>query len=418
MSSGDSIRKHLFSLTTRGIKYDLERMRLAVRRCGEAQEGYDSFHVAGTNGKGSVCAYLESALRQCGMKTGLFTSPHLIRFEERFMVNGRPIEEQLWIDVYEDLRNMIDELSLTFFEATTLMAFEIFRRQRVAWAVFETGLGGRLDATNVVVPKVSVISRVAMDHMEYLGSDLGSVALEKLGIVKPGVPLVMALPDQEWMKDLAAVHCNGLESGCVFVNGNDAQEVSIDAAGASFAWQGNRYRVNQIGPYQVTNALLALSALKAAGFTDDRSIAAGLEKTQLPGRFQVVQARGRTAVFDVSHNPDASQQFCEAAAIRFKGKSISCVLGIMKDKDFADMIPNYARIAMQIIVTAPKTERAARSEELLSRIPGDFTGEKQSLPNIISALEAAFNSPADVICIAGSFFTVGEAMEYLDINPY
>jgi len=176
MTNAGDIRTHLFSLATRGIKYDLDRMRHAALMCNNPQDQYSSFHVAGTNGKGSTCAFLESVLRSCGKKTGLFTSPHLVRFEERFMINGRPIGEALWLAVYEDLRPTIDEQELTFFEATTLMAFELFLREKVEWAVFETGLGGRLDATNVVVPRVSVISRLALDHKEYLGNDLVSVA--------------------------------------------------------------------------------------------------------------------------------------------------------------------------------------------------------------------------------------------------
>ena len=156
-----AIRTRLFSLNARGIKYDLDRMVAAAASAGDPQRAYPSLHVAGTNGKGSTCVYLESCLRQCGFRTGLFMSPHLVDFEERFLIDGRPVHDSAWMESYERLQPVIDAMRLTFFEAATLMAFDLFKRLRVEWAVFETGLGGRLDATNIVVPAASVITRLA-----------------------------------------------------------------------------------------------------------------------------------------------------------------------------------------------------------------------------------------------------------------
>ena len=418
MDRGAEIREHLFSLAGRGVKYDLARMAAAASLCGNPQNACPCFHVAGTNGKGSVCAYLESVLRQCGHRTGLFTSPHLLRFEERFMINGRPIDENVWLEVYRDQQSVIDEFRLTFFEATTLMAFEIFRRRKVAWAVFETGLGGRLDATNVVVPRVAVISRIAMDHMAYLGGDLASIAAEKIGIVKPGIPLVMAEPESSEIRGLAIDKCKKTGTSCRFVARADAEDCVTDATGSSFTYGNMNIRINLRGEYQVVNALLAVNALAEAGINDGGAMARGFGRAWLPGRFQAMTIRNRTVVFDVGHNPDAVNALCGELQREFSGKSICFVVGVMKDKDSAAMVPRYAAVARRVIFTAPATERAARPEELRNKLPADFQGECRIAAVVASAIETAFASPEDVICIVGSFFTVGEAMGCLNVDPY
>jgi dihydrofolate synthase/folylpolyglutamate synthase len=280
------------------------------------------------------------------------------------MIDGRPLSDADWLGVYRELQPVIDELELTFFEATTLMAFEIFRREKVAWAVFETGLGGRLDATNIVVPRVAVISRIAMDHCEYLGPDLPSVAREKLGIVKKKAPLVMAEPAEEGVRAMAEARCREMETVCIFAGLSAATNVIGDAGGTAFEWEGRPYRVNLRGDYQPGNAVVALQALKTAGFSDNERIAAGLERAKLPGRFQVESIRGKTVVFDVGHNPDAAAAFSGAMKKRFSGKSVCLVTGIMKDKDRAGILVNYCRMADRIILTRPATDRAAAPEEL------------------------------------------------------
>jgi dihydrofolate synthase/folylpolyglutamate synthase len=420
MASGEEIRKHLFSLSARGIKYDLDRMRGAAEACGNPQKAYPAFHVAGTNGKGAVCAFLESCLRASGFRTGLFTSPHLVRFEERFMVNGRLVDERVWLEAYGALQPVIERFRLTFFEASALMAFEIFRREKIGWAVFETGLGGRLDATNVVVPAVSVISRVAIDHGEYLGNDIASICSEKLGIVKKGVPLIMADPGDEALKELALRRCAERETSCFFVDRAEADRSSSDSRGSSFKFDGKEYRINLPGEFQADNALLACAALKAAGLStgNAEAIEKGMAGAWLPGRFQTLSVRERTTVFDVGHNPDAAGVLCRSLREQFKARSICLVLGIMKDKDIAGMMAHYAAAARRIICTAPATERAALPETIKNVVPGTFAGVVTSASTVAIAVEEAFRSHEDIICIAGSFFTVGEAMKYLNIDPY
>ena len=200
----------------------------------------------------------------------------------------------------------------------------------------------------------------------------------------------------------------------------DAADCAIDPHGASFTWDNTRYRVNLPGDYQVTNALLALNALRAAnaGFNDRRAVARGIEDAWLPGRFQVLAVRKRIVVFDVGHNPDAAMAFCRSLQRAFKGRSVCCVLGIMKDKDIAGMMTYYTAVAGRLICTAPATERAAGPEHLKSHVPDTFEGVCEVAGTVASAVETAFKSPEEIICIAGSFFTVGEVMVCLNIHPY
>jgi dihydrofolate synthase/folylpolyglutamate synthase len=418
METSSQISQRLFSRTTHGIKLGLERMQTASQRLDNPQNAYKSIHVAGTNGKGSVCAYLESCLRRLGFTTGLFTSPHIVDFEERFIINGAPVSGEKWAGVYRDLEQVILELDLTFFEAATLIAFELFKRENVEWAIFETGLGGRLDATNILRPKVSVITRVAMDHMDFLGSDLASIAKEKLGIVKHGVPVVMAEPQEPEVRKLALAWC--LQNGCrcEFVSDLMAQDMDASGPGESFTWHDRKFDLPLTGRYQVRNALVAVRTLNTAGFKDLAVIAEGIGSTVLPGRFQVLRIRGKTIVFDVGHNPDAAQSFAETLAAVFTNAAPCLVIGIMKDKDAAGIFEQYCKKASKIILTRPNVERSAMTGELRTKIPAWFNGDVFEIDCVGDAVDAALASECDVICIAGSFYTVGEGMIKLGVAPY
>jgi dihydrofolate synthase/folylpolyglutamate synthase len=248
----------LFSLTARGIKYDLDRMLIAVRRLGNPQSACRSFHVAGTNGKGSTCAFIASILRAHGHRVGLYTSPHIIDFEERFIIDGRPVATEAWMAVYQAIEPAIADLNLTFFEITSIICFELFKRERVDYAVFETGMGGRLDATNVVTPVASVVTSIGIDHAEYLGPDLLSISREKLGIVKPGVPLVMIRSPEETIMRLASETCERLGSLLHVVEERQATGIVEEECRCSFTAAGVRYRLPLAGRFQIVNALAAI----------------------------------------------------------------------------------------------------------------------------------------------------------------
>jgi dihydrofolate synthase/folylpolyglutamate synthase len=415
MPDASDITRRLFSLSARGIKFGLDKTKEAARRLGDPQAAYPCFHVAGTNGKGSACAYLESALRGYGHTTGLFMSPHLVDFEERFLINGRPLPRNSWMAVYRDAAPVIEELKLTFFEATALLAFELFKREKVTFAVFEVGMGGRLDATNIVTPRVSVITAIDFDHREFLGNDLIAIAREKLGIVKPGVPVVMAAPAQQDVREEAERVCRAAGAQIRFVD-----TAAMESGGARVAIEGRAGRIMLPlrGRYQAANAACALEALEQAGFADAKKNAAGIAGAYLPGRFQVCNLRGKTIVFDVGHNPQAAEALVQAMEAEFPGQRALFVTGIMKDKESAPMVRRYSSIASGFIFVLPHTERAAAPEDLMAHVPAEFKGMLRIVPEIRDAADAALSTAAPLICICGSFYTAGEAMAPLGIKPY
>jgi dihydrofolate synthase/folylpolyglutamate synthase len=418
MNNAAKIREHLFSLANRGIKYDLERIREAAARCGNPQLHYRSFHVAGTNGKGSTCTYIESVLRRGGYKTGLYSSPHIISFEERFLINGSPVKEDAWLEVFESQSGIIEEFNLTFFEAATLIAFELFKRNNVDWAVFETGLGGRLDATNIITPQVSVITGIAMDHTDYLGSTLLSIAGEKLGIVKRDCPLVFAESNESAVMDLAKSICIEKNAPLKIVSDSDAQLVGNDKSGLNFCWNNLQFHISLEGSFQLRNALLALNALQCAGITDYQTLYEGLGSAFIPGRFHIITHENKTIVLDVGHNPDAASVLAGALKKKYNGKSICFVTGIMKDKDTGGIVKQYCSIAKHIIFTRPQTDRAELPENLLKLIENDFGQQCEICSNVSNAVEMALTREEEIVCIAGSFYTVGEGYLALGVDPY
>lgn len=416
--SRQQILQHLFALTNRGIRFDMQRLNhleQAAAELGSPQKNYSIIHVAGTNGKGSVCAMLEASLRGAGLRTGLYTSPHLVNFEERFIINGKPVPSPQWLSVYESIHPLADRYGLTFFEITTLLAFELFSRAQVDWVVLETGLGGRLDATNIVTPRVSVIARIALDHAQYLGTTLQEVATEKLGIVKPAVPLVIAGGDAD-IEALATAVCSRQKSSlhiCSAVEATNAQQAPDGHW--IFMYHGQRIRAPFAGSHQVHNACLVLSALQQAGFELSAPLVQGLEHATLPGRFQRVEQCGKTLLFDIAHNPDAAQTLVGTLAAQPVPQHC-LVVGIMKDKDIALITQALERYPFaQIICTSPSIERACPAEQLASF----FTHPRLSVaPTLAQALELAFDAEGDTVCITGSCYTVGEAMALLEIAPY
>ncbi|HEX3019913.1 MAG TPA: folylpolyglutamate synthase/dihydrofolate synthase family protein [Chitinispirillaceae bacterium] len=415
--NASEIKKQLFSLNSKGIKYDLERITEAAKRCGNPHLAYKCFHVAGTNGKGSTCAYLESMLRAHGFRTGLYTSPHILNFEERYQINGKVISEQMWLDVYKDIRHIADDLNLTFFETTTLLAFELFRRLNVQWVVFETGLGGRLDATNIVKPEVSVITRIAFDHMYLLGKDLATIAREKAGIIKGGIPAVVAFNSDLGVREVFKETCLALNAPLIEVSSSDASDVKEIFDGISFLRKEAKFSVKMTGQYQIINALLALQAMEQASLMNEAACVKGLSQTFIPCRFQEIIFKGKKFILDVGHNPDAADVFVKNLKMRFIKKSLCIVTGIMKDKDYQGIIKKYSEIADTIIFSRPDVERASAPEDLIRSV-SDATVNKMVCNTIAEAVAAAMDGPHEIICIAGSFFTVGEACKIMGIDPF
>jgi dihydrofolate synthase/folylpolyglutamate synthase len=418
MKSSQQIAHKLFLRTSFGIKMGLDRIKAAADSIGNPQNTYPCFHVAGTNGKGSVCVFLDSCLQSFGLKTALFTSPHILNFEERFIINGKPIKSKKWIEVYYDLKKIIEKYNLTFFESATLIAFELFKREKVEFAVFETGMGGRLDATNILLPSVSIITKIAYDHKQFLGENLISIAKEKLGIIKKGIPLIMAEPEEKTIKDLAIKYCKKMNCEWIFVNENLAKNIKEKKTGISYIFNKKRIELKLHGKYQIVNSLIAIKALKKAGFNDEKIIINGLKKAFIPARFQITKIKNKKFIFDVGHNPNASESFLKTYKLIFKNKKLCIITGIMKDKDIREILKNYCQIANKIILTKPKTNRAADITTLSNQIPFWYKGDIILIENIKNAVEKAFSLKENIISVCGSFYTVGEAMDYLNFKPY
>ena len=418
MRNREDILKNLFARTTQGIKFGLERISEAAACINNPQNAYNSIHVAGTNGKGSVCAFLESILRFQGYSTGMFTSPHIVRFEERFIINGKPVTTQQWLDVYQDIEDIANRYSLTFFEISALIAFELFKREKVDWAILETGMGGRLDATNIVIPRASVVTNIGIDHTEYLGSDILSIAKEKFGIIKENIPLIIVEQDNSEIMDTALRITKEKKSPCIVVDKKEACDMVQTDYGNTFKYKNTCFAVPLNGTYQVMNALCAIKSIELLKLAKEEIMVEAISKTFSPARFQTFEVKGKKVVFDVAHNPQATGELCELIKQRFRDTPVCIVAGILADKDAHYMFQKYAECADSIIITQPKTPRAAPIDELVEKVPESFKKNIQVIDNVEDAVNSALEKFDGIVCITGSFYTVGEAMSALELEPY
>ena len=296
----DYLLEHLYGLRRLGIKVGLEHTNELLRQCGNPQRGLKTIHIAGTNGKGSTAAMIQAILRESGLKVGLYTSPHLIRFNERIRINGLPISDEYIIEFMAQYNGVIDEVEATFFEVTTVLALHYFSNQEVDVAIIETGLGGRLDSTNVIEPLLTIITSVDLDHQHILGETLIEIALEKAGIIKKQTPVLVASQTPEVIDVIRkkAEECNSSIIYC-----NDPQKIIIDHHSTGFELDKNKYSVPLIGAHQAINAGLAIRAVNHhLPDMKQKEIQSGLSNTKWFGRFQPL-IKNLPIYYDVAHNP-------------------------------------------------------------------------------------------------------------------
>jgi dihydrofolate synthase/folylpolyglutamate synthase len=423
MSYGSTI-DYLYGLQKYGTKFGLDNIRRLTAELGDPQRSYKAVHVAGTNGKGSTSAALESILRTAGVATGLFTSPHLISFTERIRVNGNAIPEDDVVRLGARVRSIaerIDDFSPTFFEVTAAIAFLYFREMRVAWAVTEVGMGGRLDATNIIVPEASVITSIGYDHREFLGNTLREIAGEKAGIIKKGVPVVTAAQEPE---ALEIIDKKAREAGSnLYTYGRDfsGKLRTDDVRGIRFDYSGtNSYEdlyLGLAGEHQVMNASVAVRASevvmeKYPGISCD--VRKGLSLTTWPGRLEVIKEHP-LMILDGAHNPQSAEVLARhIRKIRSRYQRVVLVLGIMGDKDREEIMKPLLRVADEIIFTAPAYSRAA-SPESLAATAASLGYASKTARTVADALLLAedLSAEGDLIVISGSFYTIGEAKEAL-----
>jgi len=410
-----------------GIVWDLKRVERLLGRLDNPQNYARSIHIAGTKGKGSTSAMVASVLKSAGYKVGLYTSPHLLSYTERIQFDGRPILKEDWAKITElirphvEMENKISDLGqLTTFEIFTAMAFLHFRQVKADYQVLEVGLGGRLDATNVVQPQVCVITSVSFDHMDVLGDTLAKIAVEKAGIIKPGAAAVSAPQFPEAMEVIERV-CR--ERGVRLVKvGEDVtwERGSFDAEGQSFRVKGlkgdHTLWIPLLGEHQLENAANAVAVMEL--LTDrgvsikPEDIADGLAKVNWPGRLQVL-GKEPWVIVDGAHNAYSIQRLGEALERYFKFEKLTLILGFGGDKDVAGMTAEAVKITGDIILVASRHPKAVKPEALMAEFKKHGITPRL-VENVNDAIKLALDGAGhnDLVCAAGSIFVIAEVMEY------
>ena len=418
--SYDENIKYLFSLLSAGIKLGLERTERLLSLISKPQDAFPSVIVGGTNGKGSTAAMIEAILMAGGFKTGLYTSPHLLKFNERIRVSGNDIGDAELAALISGLRDLLNkdapQLLPSFFEFSTALAFKFFRDTSVDLAVLEVGMGGRLDSTNVVTPLVSVITNVSLDHEGPLGSTLPQIASEKAGIIKKGGVVVTGVSDRSALNVIEGV---SLERGAeLFILGRDFNVSKTSTGGIDYLGITNNLKSLNLtlkGAHQQRNAACALATLELLeekGFpVGEADLRSGLESVRWRARFERVST-DPDVIVDCAHNPDAA----DALISNLKSlsyKRLILVLGFMGDKDIDGILERIAPLAAVAIATKPEAERGA-SESFVGDKLGKFPLEVITVPVVSLAIESALSRAmhGDLILITGSLYTVGEALSF------
>jgi dihydrofolate synthase/folylpolyglutamate synthase len=409
MNYPDSVR-FLYALGNemKSAKLGLERIRAVLAELGNPETAYRVVHVAGTNGKGSTCAMIDAGLQAAGIRTGLFTSPHLVEPTERIQIGGIPVSEADFTQAFNTVHRAAESLDLdchpTYFETVAAMGFLLFREKGVHMAVVEVGLGGRLDATNVVHPALCVITPIDFDHEVYLGNTIESIAGEKAGILKPRVPAVFAKQRPE---AAAVLDARASQLGIAVRQAADAciRNLDIDA-------RGSRFEIDVVGPvvcplageHQVDNAVTAALALDALGVSPE-----GIAEAQWPGRLEHISPNP-DVILDGAHNPAGARALARYLERFYAHRKRWIVYGAMRDKSIEEIAGILFPWADELIFTAPDSPRALRPEALIEMADG-LAGRCRATLNIGAALDLIQKeaSADDVIIITGSLFLVGEA---------
>ena len=409
MTYPDSVR-YLYSLGNeiKSAKLGLERMHVMAGALGSPEGACNFVHVAGTNGKGSVCAMIESGLRASGVRTGLYTSPHLVEPTERIRMDGVDAGAAEFSNAFQQVHRTAERLLAegtldmhpTYFETVTLMAFLIFQQTKTEIVVLEVGLGGRLDATNIVTPMLSVITPVDFDHEAFLGKSLDAIAGEKAGIIKPGIAVVASEQRPEAARVIAhrAIAMNApLQVAAM----DEVESLNFQRNGCSFRWRGLEIECNLAGEHQAQNALTTAVALRSIGVRDE-FIAEGIRNALWPGRLELVRTNP-DFYLDGAHNPAGARALAAYIQRFHSGRRVSLIYGAMRDKSVEEITAILFPLADEVILVAPAQARAVRPQALLEM-------SDHPAMRVASSVAAAIASAhGDVIFLTGSLYLVGEA---------
>ena len=402
----------LYGLRLFGAKFGLENAFKLAALAGHPQNRLRFIHVAGTNGKGSTCAMLESIYRAAGLRIGLFTSPHLVSFRERIQINRQLVSENEVVRLVTELQPLLKQFPSdhhpTFFEVVTVMALKFFAGQKCDLVIWETGLGGRLDATNIVTPLASVITNIAFDHEQWLGGTIGKIAAEKAGITKPGVPVVTAADESEALAVIEKI-AREKNAPLTIVVAND---IELRLAGT--------LAPPLLGDHQKLNAALALATVEILQKqipVAENKIRAGLTDVNWPGRLQLIQRlNGQKILLDGAHNVAGAKALREALEKHFLAARCALILGVLQDKDWQHICETLAPLAARIFTVPVASERAANADDLaVACRAANPSAEIFACANLAGALK---KSGGDAfVVITGSLYLVGEALEMLGLSP-
>ena len=434
----DSAVRYLLSLgrelaaptQSAAAKFDLENITVLSERLGRPDRAYPSAHIAGTNGKGSTAAFLESILRHAGFRTGLNTSPHLERINERIRVNGDEISDHDFAETLTRIQSLIEELLAagklrahpTYFECVTAMAFEYFSRVHADFGVFEVGLGGRLDATNILTPAISVVTRVDFDHENFLGHSLREIAAEKAGILKPGISVVLAAQQPEAREVILAraekLGCPVIETPLAYRVDEQAMEngcVRARITEVASGWSA-KLAPQLAGRFQLQNAINAVAAaraLSARGWRiPESAMEQGIAAAIWPGRLEKLQSRPDLYV-DGAHNPGAARELATFWEENFAGRKIFLLYGALRDKAVDEIAGVLFPRAAEVVFSEPRTSRAISAAQL-SEIAAHHAGHSLVIAEAEQALDYLLSkaAPQDAVFVTGSLYLVGQLRHY------
>jgi dihydrofolate synthase / folylpolyglutamate synthase len=411
MTYGNAI-EFLYSLRWFGAKFGLDNTFRLAALAGNPQQQLRFIHVAGPNGKGSTCAMLESIYRAAGLRVGLFTSPHLVAFGERIQVNRQNITEAEVTRLVEEMQPLLAQFPAeqhpTFFEVVTVMALRYFAAQRCELVLWETGLGGRLDATNIVTPLASVITNIQYDHQKWLGETLPRIAAEKAGIIKPGVPVITGTDAPDALAVIQETACK-MKAPLTRVLPQELGQPPLDSLALPL-----------LGQHQKMNAAVALATVRCLASTipvSERTAREGLSHLYWPGRLQLVaRPSGQRILLDGAHNIGGAETLVTALGDHFPKARPTLVLGILQDKDWAAMCQMLAPLAGRILLVPVHSERSAEPHGL-AEVCHRSNAQAQVLE--CPSLDEAFAASSEdaFVVVAGSLYLIGEAMELLGLSP-
>ena len=413
----------LYSFEKYGIKLGLERIIHICKELGDPQKNLKIIHVGGTNGKGSICRFLQSILSQNGYKVGIYTSPHLQRFSERFIIDKKEISQKDVALLSEKIKPIIEEMiknnnTPTFFEIVTSMAFQYFSDKQVDYAIIEVGLGGRFDATNIVDPIVTVIINVSLEHQNILGKNIEDIAFEKAGIIKKSIPVITATDGKSL--DIIQKVAKENNSPVTIVDNSSWKKTSGGIDWQGFLFNGSlkdyNVKISMPGEFQGENIAVTLSTIETLQmmgiYITDESILEGFEKTTNPGRMEIVSFEP-IILLDGAHNMEGIRSLKKTLKDNFAYEQLNLVIGVLSDKNIQEMLDIITPIADTIILTKSHNNRAYSTSKLKKMISKKNVVVMDEISKAIDYAKKISNKQ-DLICITGSLFTVGESKDYLD----